>query len=117
MCVLCVDPLVIERLIDRHFADLRAHTRYAHCLNRVFIEANLSAIDANRIANQIMHPRYGAVDIVCEDPTAARRYGIWTTQAKKEASVRTQETHQRAWAHTGIRLSRLFRGSCLLFCV
>lgn len=60
------DPKKIAEMIDHHFHTLHVHPRYGRCLNRVFIEANLSYIDANRIADQLRHTRYGsALDIVC----------------------------------------------------
>jgi hypothetical protein len=78
------DPTVIEDMIDHHYVTLRRHARYKQCVIRVFIEANLSQIDAKRISNQLEHGRYGSIDIVHEKGSMP---GVWTSAPKKEASV------------------------------
>lgn len=72
-------------MVHEHFMGLRRHPQYAHCHIRVFIEANLSAINADYVANFLRHPRYGPLDVACETTAGARRYGVWTTHDKKEA--------------------------------
>jgi len=73
-------------MIDKHFTDLMEHARYSACYHRVFIEANMSYIDAGRIANQLKHARYGCnLEVVRFDASSNERYGVWTSQSTKEA--------------------------------
>lgn len=71
-------------MIDNHYMSIRTHSAYKRCLVRVFIEANMSFIDAGRIANQLAHPQYGDMDIVSEDKSSSRRFGIWTSKDSKQ---------------------------------
>jgi len=73
-------------MIGKHFAAIREqHSIYRGCLVRIFIEANMSFIDAKRIANQLDVLQYQPVDIVSEDKSKLHRVGVWTTTDKKEA--------------------------------
>ena len=72
-------------MIDSHFRALRNTPRYARAHIRVFIEANMSFIDAGRVANQVACGVHGDVHVVRFDPHGRHRYGIWTTKDKKIA--------------------------------
>jgi len=70
-------------MIDRHYKSLHDHPRYGRCHVRVFVEANMSFIDSDRIANQLRDPKFGSVEVVKFDPNKKNRYGIWTNGDSK----------------------------------
>jgi hypothetical protein len=79
-------------MIHEHVHRLRSHPIYGSCLIRVFIEANMSPTDADRVADMLRHPRYRpeSMDIVCEVKDRVRgggfqQPGVFTTHSKKEA--------------------------------
>jgi hypothetical protein len=70
-------------MIDTHYMKLMNHPRYRQCRIRVYIEANMSFIDADRIAKRLQEPIFASrIEVVRFD--AKGRYGIWTTPDKKE---------------------------------
>lgn len=82
-CTQSKDPKVIDALMVDHFDRIRDDPRFRHCLVRVFTEAQMSTIDANRVRNLLSHPRFGLVDIFCEgDPVNA---GVFMGPVKKQA--------------------------------
>lgn len=106
----CVDPLAITRLVTGHFQRLRAHPVVGHCLLRVFIEANLSLIDARRTAALIMSLGLGNIDILhrVRDKTngGALIPGVITGANKKAMCMLVQQLI----AHTYV--STLFEELC-----
>lgn len=73
----------IDHMIDTHYMRLMKHERYKQCIIRVYIEANMSFIDADRVAKRLALPIFqGRIEVVRFDDHG--RYGIWTSKDKKE---------------------------------
>lgn len=76
-------------MIDRHYLNLRQ--RYPRAVILVFIEANSSFIDADRIHKQLAVADKFGIDMIRVqryDPKGKNnRFGIWTTQDTKDAYV------------------------------
>jgi hypothetical protein len=74
----------IDNMIDTHYSRLLKHERYKQCIIRVYIEANMSFIDADRVAKRltILPIFQGRIEVVRFDDHG--RYGIWTSKDKKE---------------------------------
>lgn len=97
-----VDCDAIDNVIDEHFRRLRTHIQYRNCMNRVYMEANMSFVDTDRLAKKLHSNRdlYGNVHVVSFDPkkkgTGGGRFGIWTTHDSK---VCYAEEIRRCMAH------------------
>ena len=80
---------VVKNLILGHYQALLDKERYRNCIIRVFIEANMSFIDADRIATDLQRIGGRRIDVVRFDPECKEnpRYGVWTNAASKEAQA------------------------------
>lgn len=89
-----VDPTIIDSMVRRHFLRIRDTPKYARCHVKVYIEANLSFVEARRVHDLIrFDPRMGDIDVVRFDPDCKDRVGVWTTKDRKEAYVINIRTH------------------------
>ena len=101
----------IDGMIDAHYLKLMHHPRYRQCRIRVYIEANMSFIDADRVADRLRLPCFaGRIEVVRFDSKG--RYGIWTTPDKKECyAMQLQISIPRArFAHGDDFLSQVDDG-------
>lgn len=83
-------------MIRQHYLGLRAQPQYRLAYVRVFIEANMSFIDAGRVADQLSEPCFKPLEVVRHDKQG--RYGIWTTRDRKMAycdEIRRAVPHMR----------------------
>lgn len=73
-------------MLVRHCHDLRRHDAYRDAVILLIVEANMSYLDADRVANlfqQVASP----VHVLSRDQNRARRPGIWTGAVEKELYV------------------------------
>lgn len=75
---------VVTRMIKAHFKALRSNRLFKRSWIYVYIEANLSFIGADAIANVIQCPENQPVVIAKQDATDKGRYGVWTGEFEKE---------------------------------
>jgi len=83
------DSGVIDRMIDDHYLALRARFCDAHV--RVFIEANMSFVDAHRHAARLEDAQrgFGWLAVERHDPHGKlHRYGVWTSKDTKNEYVK-----------------------------
>jgi hypothetical protein len=80
---------VVREMILGHYLALLKKERYKHCIIRVFIEANMSFIDADRIAVDLQAMDSRRIDVVRFDPECKEnpRYGVWTNANSKQAQA------------------------------
>jgi hypothetical protein len=79
-----VEEKVVDAMIVDHFKALRSCERFKKAFIRVFIEANMSFITADHVANLIRdRAELSPVDVVRHDPQGTR-YGIWTSEDSKK---------------------------------
>lgn len=81
------DSEKIDNMVLEHYRTLRAHPRYRRCVIRVYIEANMSWLCADRIARTLLTTpglMGGAIEVVRYDPKNGERFGTWTTNTSKE---------------------------------
>ncbi len=88
--VLLLDDADITIMIKEHFVRLRRDPLLQNCLFWVFIEANMSYIDADRIVAMLACPNIGAFRAERDRKNSAR-FGVVTTQPIKEAYVRAAQ--------------------------
>ncbi len=90
VCVCATDDADITVLIKEHFIRLRRDPWLRNCVFWVFIEANMSYIDADRIVSMLNCPNIGEFRAERDRKNSAR-FGVITTQAVKEAYVRSAQ--------------------------
>ena len=86
----------ILQMLERFILRTRSYRTYRDSHIFVFIEANMSFISADMIANFMRNPRFGSVEAVSLDPKNKQRYGVWTGEVEKE---RYAEAMERALAN------------------
>lgn len=77
-------------MITAHYVKIRQHPQYKHAMIRVYIEANMSFINADHIAQYLQTTpglQGDLFKVVRFDPQDQGRFGIWTTPASKEKWV------------------------------
>jgi hypothetical protein len=76
----------IMNLMDNHLIGLRKIPQYRDSLFVVYIEANMSFIEVDRIREHLVSrsQEFGEVFVVSEDPKNKGRYGVWTGETEKE---------------------------------
>lgn len=76
----------VASMVHQHFTNLRNHPKLRNSIYVVFIEANMSYLDADRIANELERKKqYRPIVIPSYDTTQKRRKGVWTDNPAKIA--------------------------------
>jgi hypothetical protein len=78
----------VERMVHRHLTKLSQHPKYGKggtVYKISFIEANMSYIGADQVAQWCRTMAYQPMIIESRDPTARGRVGVWTGPYEKEA--------------------------------
>lgn len=90
------DPNVIWNMIITHFLKLRANPKTARSLIVLFIEANMSYVEANRLRELLLQPRFAPVQVISRDSTKQDRAGIITTEESKRQMADDLEKTMKA---------------------
>jgi hypothetical protein len=79
-----VDWNVVVDMFEDHLTKLRSDSRYKNALIYVYIEANMSYIDANEVRKVLEQPQFYPVIVKSFDPTTEERAGVWTGPPEKQ---------------------------------
>ena len=77
----------IDAMLYNHVRKLRNHRRYRHARIRLYVENNLSHIEADRVARIFNRPENQPVEIESHDESNQNRPGVPTTDVTKHAYV------------------------------
>lgn len=86
------DAESVETMIARHLLQLRKTTIYSAALFVVYIEANMSWIEVDRVRRIVEDPLFQPVYVVSMDGDKKGRPGVTTTAVTKEAYVETLQS-------------------------
>jgi hypothetical protein len=79
------EHLEVKHMILRHLRQLRSNEIYRKAHFLIFIEANMSYISADCVANWCRRPEFGPVTIEARDNSPRGRVGVWTGPWEKES--------------------------------
>lgn len=81
------DPDTIDNMIVQHLFTLRKHPTYANALFVVFVEANMSNVQANRVRKLVTMPTLGPIVVPGYNSKGEQCPGVYTTNTNKEAYI------------------------------
>ena len=88
-------------MLSDHYGGLRRNARYRDAIIMVYIEANMSFVDAKRVRNLLMGQEFGppgGIEVAAFDSKKEQRFGVWTDNPHKEAyaiELQQQVPHMR----------------------
>ena len=81
------DPDTIDNMIVQHIYTLRKHPTYRDALFVVFVEANMSNVQANRVRKLVSMSELGPIIVPGYNSKGEECPGVYTTSTNKEAYI------------------------------